>query len=349
MKKSFYLIVQLIILWGATDLLIGGAVAIDHSAGKQVYSSDYWDPGRPDSHAPIGVLADHTHGAGEFMLSYRYMFMSMDGQRAGTNRINSQEVFARGFAVAPTSMQTHMHMLGAMYAPTDWLTLMAMGSYAEKAMDHVTAADSMARALRGRTFTNRVDGWGDVSISGLFKVYDDNRQRIHLGMGLSIPVGEENELAYPMQFSSGTWDLLPSATWLWQGDQLSGGVQVSGRIHLGENDFGYAYGDRVRGTTWLAFKLADWVSLAGRFSAEYLAEIDGVDRRIMRIMAPPMDAANSGGTFVEAGIGVNFLLADGFLAGNRLAVEALFPIYQDVNGLQLEREWMLIAGWQFAF
>jgi len=36
---------------------------------------------RPDGHAPIGVMGEHTHKAGEWMLSYRYrnMFMSETG------------------------------------------------------------------------------------------------------------------------------------------------------------------------------------------------------------------------------------------------------------------------------
>ena len=31
------------------------------------------------SHAPIAVMADHLHKQGEYMMSYRYMDMSMDG------------------------------------------------------------------------------------------------------------------------------------------------------------------------------------------------------------------------------------------------------------------------------
>ena len=34
---------------------------------------------RPDAHAPIGVMAEHTHSAGEFMLSYRFAVMNMAG------------------------------------------------------------------------------------------------------------------------------------------------------------------------------------------------------------------------------------------------------------------------------
>ena len=32
---------------------------------------------RPDSHAPIGVMGEHGHKAGEMMLAYRFMAMDM--------------------------------------------------------------------------------------------------------------------------------------------------------------------------------------------------------------------------------------------------------------------------------
>ena len=39
---------------------------------------NHWVGARPDSHAPIGVMADHAHKGGEVMLSYRYGSMSME-------------------------------------------------------------------------------------------------------------------------------------------------------------------------------------------------------------------------------------------------------------------------------
>lgn len=57
-------------------LAMSGAVAAETSV-------------RADGHAPIGVMGDHTHAAGEWMFSYRYMRMEMGGQRvqlaAGVN------------------------------------------------------------------------------------------------------------------------------------------------------------------------------------------------------------------------------------------------------------------------
>ena len=45
---------------------------------------------RPDAHAPIGVMGDHTHDKGEWMLSYRYMYMNMTGNRVGTDSVSAR-------------------------------------------------------------------------------------------------------------------------------------------------------------------------------------------------------------------------------------------------------------------
>lgn len=44
-----------------------------------------------DDHAPIGVMGDHMHKKGEWMLGYRYMHMEMDGLRDGTSNVSTTE------------------------------------------------------------------------------------------------------------------------------------------------------------------------------------------------------------------------------------------------------------------
>jgi hypothetical protein len=94
---------------------------------------------RPDSHAPIGVMGDHIHEKGEWMLSFRTMTMSMQGNLQGTSSLSPEEIVqtqANGFAgmpmqpanlrVVPVKMTMQMQMLGVMYAPTDRVTLTAI-------------------------------------------------------------------------------------------------------------------------------------------------------------------------------------------------------------------------------
>ena len=121
--------------------------------------ANLWSSGRPDGHAPLGVMGDHTHGKGEVMVSYRYMLMDMDGNRDGTDSLSNAEVL-QDFPVTPTNMTMEMHMLGIMYAPSDNLTLMTMIPYVFNNMDHVTRM--------GVEFTTESDGFGDIQLGGLF-------------------------------------------------------------------------------------------------------------------------------------------------------------------------------------
>ena len=49
------------------------------------------------------------------------------------------------------------------------------------------------------------------------------------------------------------------------------------------------------------------------------------------------------------GFGVNLAGQDGWLRGHRLAAEVLVPVYQRLNGPQMETDWIVTVGWQFAF
>ncbi len=117
----------------------------------------------PDDHAPIQVMGDHTHKAGEWMTSYRYGFMKMDGNRNGTDNLSTAEVLS-DFMVAPVDMTMQMHMFGLMYWITDRLTMMGMGSYVRKSMNHVNRMNTK--------FEVETQGLGDIKLLGLLNIYD---------------------------------------------------------------------------------------------------------------------------------------------------------------------------------
>ena len=101
-------------------------VALAFLSTPSLADADHGHPALPaPEHAPIGVMGDHMHENGEWMLSYRYMHMAMGGNRIGTNSITTAETHQQ-FMVSPLDMDMGMHMLGAMYGLTDKLTVMAM-------------------------------------------------------------------------------------------------------------------------------------------------------------------------------------------------------------------------------
>lgn len=335
------------------------------SAVSNVLAHD-WDLAVPDSHAPIGVMGDHTHNVGEVMLSYRYMNMDMDGNRDGSNRLSAQEVLngpdgsrmgTDGFIVTPLRMTMEMHMFGAMYAVNDNLTLMGMLPYIKLSMDHITRT--------GATFTTEAEGLGDIRVGGLYKFFDQGGQRWHANFGLSIPTGDidtrdttpmgpNSLLPYPMRLGSGTYDVMPGITYLGQSEGAwSWGSQAMATFRIGENDRDYTLGDKFMATGWVSKRLSSSWSAGARLSWSKWENIDGADPDLL--VTNPMNGIDivptartdlRGGRRSDLGVSVNYLVRSGYFKGHRLAIEYSRPIQQNLDGPQLEVDSIFHIGWQ---
>ena len=341
-----------------TKMMILGAIFGLNSAHAGDHAFASCDCHRVDGHAPIGVMGGHTHNRGEWMLSYRYMFMSMDGHRSGTNGLSSLDVYNRGFSSAATEMEMEMHMFGLMYAPTDKLTLMAMANYVSKDMTMEMNPHAMGGHMMhmGGTHSHSSEGIGDVTVGALLKVFEKERHRIHLNLGVVLPTAKVDVKdagvyqPYGMQLGSGTWDAVFGLTYLGQSDHWSWGAQATGRVSLEDgNDSGFAFGDSVNVTTWIARQITQSVSISARLNYTYQDTIDGHYNAAHNHSAPPHFQENYGGHVVEAGLGVNFQFQNGFLQGHRLAAEVMVPIYQDANGVGMDRNYTFTLGWQSSF
>jgi hypothetical protein len=329
--------------------------------------------GRPDDHAPISVMGDHTHAKGGWMLSYRYMQMEMDGMRHGTDRISSAEVFAAdgGYTVTPEWMSMDMHMLGMMYAPTDQLTLMLMAHYIETEMEHHIVSQPAANMINGgdTAFTTRSSGLGDLKVSALYRFYLEVNRKAHFGLGLSLPTGSIDEkdrlpamggaanqqMPAPMQLGSGTYDLLPSLTFVQQFEDWSWGAQANGVIRLeDENDNDYRLGHKFELLSWVGYNLTEWLGLNGGLSYGYTSKLKGEQKGVNRMgpngrSVPTAFEDNYGGERIDVILGVNLLKPGGWIAGHRLSVDLRLPLCQDLNGYQLEADSVLTIGWSKAF
>lgn len=329
-------------------------IVFGHANHNKDLDINHWDGSRADGHAPIGVTAEHTHNTGEWMFSYRYMNMHMEDLYNGDSKVGTH---GTGYMMVPTEMDMEMHMFGTMFAPTTNLTLMAMTHYVENSMEMLITRGPM----NGTTTEMEASGWGDSSLGGLYKLYDDKKSRAHLGLQLSLPTGSTSETFQPMmgperhqpfgmQLGTGTFDLLPSATYLQQSSEhYSCGVQLKGRVHLGRNDQGYSLGDKIEATSWVARNLSEWSSLSFRIAAQHSGSVDADTDNSVNAMMPmslPADPANTGGTTIDAAVGLNLWHPeDGF----RIATEFAVPVYQNLNGTQLGQNWTLTLGTQYSW
>lgn len=363
--KSLIQSILLFLLCGITS---------NQSAAQPVFSccaTDDTHISRPDEHAPISVMGDHTHAKGGWMASYRYMHMNMEGMRQGENRISTSDVFAEGYAVSPESMTMDMHMLGLMYGFSDELTLTFMSSYIESEMDHSVSPMVAGMINRGATeFTTRVSGIGDTKIGGLYRFFLKGNQKAHFGLSVSVPTGSIDKkdftpgpggpatrrLPAAMQLGSGTVDLLPSVTYVQQFETASFGLQANAIVRLeDENSNGYRFGNVFGLTTWGGYTLNRWLALNLGLNYTYTGELRGTQENInqtammgMRTI-PTAFNQNYGGERVDSILGLNFYVPQGTLKDHRLAIDVRLPVWQDLNGEQLETDFSLTIGWQAAF
>lgn len=330
-------------LVSAAILIVGAASADTH----------------PASHAPIGVMGDHTHEKGEFMLSYRYMIMGMKGLRDGDERISRQKVL-QDFMVTPTSMEMQMHMLGAMYSPIDRITLMLMVPYVRMEMDHRTRMPTPI----GTHFTTKSDGLGDIRFAGMFDLIKEEKRKIHLTLGVSFPTGSITQqdqtpmsagnsvrLPYPMQIGSGTYDFLPALTYNGNEGAWSWGAQARGEIRMNENHAGYRLGDEYALTGWLARTFTHHVSGSLRLEWQHNLNIRGREESssVNPAVIPTADPDRRAVQRLDLLFGINFVPPWVKVDGLRLAIEAGLPIYQHLDGPGLETDVIATAGVQYAF
>ncbi len=320
-------------------------------------TNNKWSGSRPDGHAPISVMGDHTHGKGEWMFSYRYMYMNMEDLKRGNDDEDFADVLIPNggdYMVTPTEMPMQMHMLGAMYAPSDKITLMLMTNYITMEMDHLTGM--------GSTFTTKSSGFGDTQVALMYKFFNKNKQQLHGQLGVSIPTGSIDEedvtpasngmdviLPYPMQIGSGTFDPVLALTYLTQNDRISFGSQLRTVLRLGENSNDYRLGNRYGLNNWLAIKTTNWLSFSLRLEGLIVSEINGANPDLNPNMVITADTDNSGGTFINSGIGFNLYVPKGDLKNFRFGFEFATPLLQDVNGVQLKRRETITLGLQYAF
>ena len=301
------------------------------------------------------VLSTHIHNTGEWMIGYNAMYMDMDGLRDGNNHISHNEVLADPrFDITPTFMGMHMHRVHAMYAPTDDLTLMAMLPWVEKWMDHTT--------ITGLNFRTKSSGIGDIKFKGnyvLNRMSSTSETHVFiLTAGLSFPTGSiQNKdfirpagrvqtLPYIMQLGSGTYDPIIGLTYFGLVDNFHWGLQGMADIRIGENDHHYRLGNQYTANTWFNFAWMDYFSTSVRVEASFIGNIHGQDPRITGFI-PTADPNLQANTRVTVFLGSDLFVTEGTFEEFRVGIEVGKPVYQYLDGPQLETDWLVRFGLQY--
>jgi hypothetical protein len=295
---------------------------------------------------PFGIMIGRAE---RWMVGYEYMYESLDGLLGGTDHV-SEAATLQQFATAPTGMTMQTHMAMVMYAPTERITLMAMLPYVSMSMGELHRD--------GTRSTERSEGIGDVEARGLYSAYAAQglRHRVLVNFGIGFPTGSVNQRdpqgarnEYTMQTGSGTYSLLPGVTYLGRALPWSWGAELDTTVRLGLNEHGYRLGDRYESRLWVTRQLAGWVCLSAGARGEYWGNIHGSDPSLDPTDEPTKDPNLQGGQRLDVFLGATFNPPGRFFEGQQFFIQGEMPIFQSLDGPQLQRSFMAHLAWQWEF
>ncbi len=326
-----------------------------------------------NSQAPLGVMTDHIHDKGTWMLSYSYMNTRMKGNRIGAKQASDAMVY-QNYMMSPETMNMTMHMAMLMYGVTDRLTLMAMGGYMTNSMNmNMDTAGGMMfmngqwMSMPGYTnpgMQTSTSGFTDTKLSALYNFSNKANQRIIGSLGISLPTGSINatgttllgdnqRVPYDMQISTGSYSLAPGITYVRKKGLWYFGADAGADLKLNFNSLGYRVGNSYHASTWAGYQLLPWVSATLRAEGVHTARISGSDSVIAipvyQTSDPTTKTSNYGGDVVNLYLGFNFHIMKPVLDKFRILAEYGMPVYQNLNGTQMALKSNLYLGVQYSF
>ena len=314
---------------------------------------------------PIGVMGNmHPKG---FMFSIRHGFMRMKNNILDGNNISNSEILSisnqtgnnpSNLSIIPENMEAKMTMVEGMYAVSNSLTLMVMGTYLSKEMNLSTYSPHMDKDLIGK-FNTSTNDLSDFTASALFKIGQNDLSKwqgeisYQKSIGSSDETGEvitpmgmrlEKILPYGMQSGDGAARLVFGLTNIRKlNEQIGFGGQLRRKIVV--DDLSWSFGDETEVNAWIQYSFSESLSFSSRLKFLNKDRISGSDPLIVAPVQTA-DPDNYGGKEIHFGVGMNISF-DLFPGGKDLiGVELLTPLTQDKRNLQMKTDYQLVIGYQ---
>ena len=305
---------------------------------------------RPDGLAPVGVKVGGEKESGAWSFSYQYTRTDGSGLLDGRGQVTSEDVFADDYDASPLRMVRETHWINALYGYDETTSLLFTLPWLNN--------EIRMQSSGGENYDMRTTGMGDLTITGLFGLKHEEDEALHAQLGLSLPTGSRDErgvtpfsggisekLPYSLQLSSGTLDLIPGITYVRRLEATSVGIQAQEIVRLTENSDGYQLGNETLLNAWVSRVFKEDLSGSLRLGYHHQESLSGQDADIDASQSPLHDPNSQGGDRVSVWAGINYTQTGGHSFGFELGG----PLWQDLNGPQLEHDLSYALGWHYSF
>ena len=312
---------------------------------------------------PLAVFGDSMPDPGKLTISVIPTFYGNAHTQVGTRTVTSQQVITNygwywnpsvPLTIVPQELFGEMQTVTLAYGLWKNWSLVVTAGTIERHSYLMTFYGSSNVIPRGMSIPG-TDTIADASASLVWRAYEDPIHRLKFNLGMSFPTGSNHNLGgavlatngsynvteafYGMQPGTGTFDLMPGALYAGTIAPWSWGLSYRARVALGYNPEGYRWGNYQEVNGWLGYTFLPGLTTTFRANFNVQSQIGGADW----YLAGKLQSANPlyyGGKRIEVYGGADI---DGKLFGYpgfSIGIEAGVPVYQNLNGPQLAKNWM---------
>lgn len=316
----------------------------------------------PPPPAPMGVFGADMPPPEKLVLSITPNFANLSGMRIGTRSVSNEYIATQvpfflnpkqAVRLIPQEVSVATQVVALAYGVSKEFAVVFTSGMGERNVEPLTFAGASGIVPLGRSYVGTV-GLVDFTLSGVYRVYEDDVNRIQMNLGFSFPTGNNKAVFngllapngtvsyvrgyYGMQPGTGTFDIMPGVVYAGHLGPWSWGVSYRARLPLGPNPQGYLWGDLHEFNGWGGYTWIPGLTTTFRVNATTQGAIRGFDPEI-RGPAAPGNPQFYGGQRIElfggATISGKFIGVD----NATIAVEAGLPVYQNLNGPQIMKNW----------
>jgi len=322
------------------------------------------------SRSLVEATTSNITTASNFGVSLQYEYTNMKTIRDGTNSISHNTVLDdvaakwpvmsmedKSFAI-PTRMIMQKYTVLGTYSATERLQFLATVPYVINDM----YMRQLRRSAMGMDMTmdmqmDTVEGLGDMTLMGLYKLYMDNpdvpTKKLTFGIGLKPPTGKNDEetasgtlVHAMMQPGTGSWDPLFLVNYMHTFSPVV--FQTNLLYHVTtEGDEGYEFGDKVSLDLIARYPLTNYVSPGIELNGLYAGQDTDHDGKYSRPDESLLDNPDNTGIIslaVSPSVQVKIPKT-----GGSVNLKFQKPIYQNVRGTQQVTDWSAMASVVWAF
>jgi hypothetical protein len=358
--------------------LLPGLTAFCITAGGAGTRAQIAAPGLPkgetvEAPVPVGVFGVDMPSAGGFVVSLLPSFARLQGNQIGTNSVTPQYIVTNVpsaytpvgkhlLRLVPDDLTIDSQALSVAYGYSNNLTLVAATALVEKSVTMQTFKGLIGTTPLGVS-VGSTQGLGDSALAAIVRIYSDPVNRVSLNMGFALPTGSttdnislllpnntipEKRGFYGMQPGAGTIDALPGISYSGRIDVWSWGLAYRARLPLDNNAQGYHYGALNEVNAWSGYSWLPGIETTFRLNGTIQGAIQGSDPAI-RGYAQGADPLYYGGQQLSVFSGAIVSGHYFSLPAAQVGVEAGVPVYQQINGPQLARDWQVNLALRYKF